>query len=86
MYLVFSVLGIGGRLDWVETPQFLQKPWVIAAASTKAPDAANRLLLKRPLLTIFNIVMAFLMQAPLIRGMVTVQTRHWASRGIQQGS
>jgi hypothetical protein len=32
MYLVFSVLGIGGRLDWVDSPAFLQKPWVIAAA------------------------------------------------------
>ena len=33
MYLVFAVLGIGGRLDWVDSPAFLQKPWVIAAAS-----------------------------------------------------
>ena len=33
MYLVFSVLGIGGRLDWVDSPAFLQKPWVIAVAS-----------------------------------------------------
>jgi hypothetical protein len=33
MYLVFSVLGIGGRLDWVDSPAFLQEPWVIAAAS-----------------------------------------------------
>jgi len=32
MYLVFSVLGIGGRLDWVDSPTFLQKPWVIAVA------------------------------------------------------
>ena len=32
MYLVFSLLGIGGRMDWVESPEFLQKPWVIAAA------------------------------------------------------
>ena len=32
MYLVFSVLGIGGRLDWVDSPTFLQKPWVIAIA------------------------------------------------------
>ena len=32
MYLVFSVLGIGGRLDWVNSPAFLQKPWVIGAA------------------------------------------------------
>lgn len=32
MYLVFSVLGIGGRLDWVDSPAFLQKPWVIAFA------------------------------------------------------
>jgi hypothetical protein len=32
MYLVFSVLGIGGRLDWVDSPAFLQKPWVIAIA------------------------------------------------------
>jgi hypothetical protein len=32
MYLVFSVLGIGGRMDWVDSPAFLQKPWVIAAA------------------------------------------------------
>ena len=34
MYLVFSVLGIGGRLDWVDSPAFLQKPWVIALALT----------------------------------------------------
>jgi Domain of unknown function (DUF4126) len=32
LYLVFSVLGIGGRLDWVDSPEFLQRPWVIAAA------------------------------------------------------
>ena len=32
MYLVFSVLGIGGRLDWVDSPAFLEKPWVIAFA------------------------------------------------------
>ena len=32
MYLVFSVLGIGGRLDWVDSPAFLQKGWVIAIA------------------------------------------------------
>ena len=32
MYLVFSVLGIGGRLDWVDSPALLQKSWVIAAA------------------------------------------------------
>jgi hypothetical protein len=32
MYLVFSMLGIGGRLHWVDSPAFLQKPWVIAAA------------------------------------------------------
>jgi len=32
MYLVLAVLGIGGRLDWVDSPTLLQKPWVIALA------------------------------------------------------
>jgi hypothetical protein len=32
MYLVLAVLGIGGRLDWVDSPALLEKPWVIAAA------------------------------------------------------
>lgn len=32
MYLVAAVLGIGGRLDWVDSPELLQRPWVIAAA------------------------------------------------------
>ena len=32
MYAVAAILGIGGRLDWVDSPDFLQRPWVIVAA------------------------------------------------------
>ncbi|MGH8978882.1 MAG: DUF4126 domain-containing protein [Acidimicrobiia bacterium] len=32
MYAVAAILGIGGRLDWVDSPEFLQRPWVIVAA------------------------------------------------------
>jgi hypothetical protein len=32
MYGVAAVLGIGGRLDWLTTPEWLQRWWVIAAA------------------------------------------------------
>jgi hypothetical protein len=32
MYAVAAVLGIAGRLDWTETPGWLQRPGVIAAA------------------------------------------------------
>ena len=31
MYAVAAILGIGGRLDWVDSPDFLQRPWVIIA-------------------------------------------------------
>jgi hypothetical protein len=32
VYAVAAILGIGGRLDWVDSPAFLQRPWVIVAA------------------------------------------------------
>jgi uncharacterized MnhB-related membrane protein len=32
VYAVAVFLGVGGRLDWVESPEFLQRPWVIAGA------------------------------------------------------
>jgi hypothetical protein len=32
MYAVAAALGIAGRLDWAETPAWLQQPWVIVAA------------------------------------------------------
>jgi hypothetical protein len=32
VYVVAAILGIGGRLDWVDSPAFLQRPWVIVAA------------------------------------------------------
>lgn len=32
MYGVAALLGIGGRLDWLETPGWLQRPWVIGVA------------------------------------------------------
>ena len=31
MYAVAAALGIAGRLDWAETPAWLQQPWVIVA-------------------------------------------------------
>jgi Domain of unknown function (DUF4126) len=32
MYAVAALLGVAGRLDWADTPQWLQQPWVIAVA------------------------------------------------------
>jgi hypothetical protein len=32
VYAVAALLGIGGRFDWVDSPEFLQRPWVIAVA------------------------------------------------------
>jgi hypothetical protein len=32
MYFVAAVLGVGGRLDWVDSPAWLQSPWVIGGA------------------------------------------------------
>ena len=32
MYAVAAILGIAGRLEWVESPSFLQRPFVIGAA------------------------------------------------------
>ncbi|HET7722352.1 MAG TPA: DUF4126 domain-containing protein, partial [Acidimicrobiales bacterium] len=32
MYGVAALLGIGGRLDWLDTPGWLQRPWVIGVA------------------------------------------------------
>ena len=32
VYAVAVVLGVGGRLEWVDGPEFLQRPWVIAVA------------------------------------------------------
>jgi len=32
VYAVAAILGIGGRLDWVDSPDFVQRPWVIAVA------------------------------------------------------
>ena len=32
MYGVAALLGIAGRLDWTDTPAWLQEPWVIAIA------------------------------------------------------
>jgi hypothetical protein len=32
MYAVAAILGVGGRLDWVDSPEFLQRPWVIIVA------------------------------------------------------
>ena len=32
MYAVAAILGIAGRLDWVDSPSFLQRPFVIGAA------------------------------------------------------
>jgi hypothetical protein len=32
MYGVAAVLGIAGRLDWADSPAWLQRPWVIAVA------------------------------------------------------
>ena len=33
MYGVAALLGVAGRLDWAETPEWLQRPWVIAVAA-----------------------------------------------------
>ncbi len=32
MYFVAASLGLAGRLDWIETPPWLQEPWVIGVA------------------------------------------------------
>jgi hypothetical protein len=32
VYAVAAVLGIGGRLDWVDAPGWLERPWVIGLA------------------------------------------------------
>lgn len=32
MYFVAAALGLAGRVDWVETPTWLQEPWVIGVA------------------------------------------------------
>jgi hypothetical protein len=32
MYFVAAVLGVAGRLDWIDAPSFLEQPWVIASA------------------------------------------------------
>lgn len=32
LYAVAAVLGIAGRLDWVQAPPWLEEPWVIVAA------------------------------------------------------
>ncbi|QYG92634.1 DUF4126 domain-containing protein [Iamia sp. SCSIO 61187] len=32
MYFVAAVLGIAGRLDWVDSPEWLREPWVIGVA------------------------------------------------------
>jgi len=32
VYAVAAILGISGRLEWVDSPDFLQRPWVIAVA------------------------------------------------------
>jgi hypothetical protein len=32
VYAVAAILGVGGRLDWVDSPAFLQRPSVIAVA------------------------------------------------------
>jgi hypothetical protein len=29
MWAVAALLGIAGRLDWIDSPEFVQKPWVI---------------------------------------------------------
>ncbi|HEX9260138.1 MAG TPA: DUF4126 domain-containing protein [Acidimicrobiales bacterium] len=36
MWAVAAILGIGGRLDWVDSPSFVQRPWVIAVALAMA--------------------------------------------------
>ena len=32
MWAVAAVLGIAGRLDWIDPPPFVQKPWVIGVS------------------------------------------------------
>jgi hypothetical protein len=32
MYFVAAVLGVSGRLDWVDSPEWLMRPWVIGLA------------------------------------------------------
>jgi hypothetical protein len=32
VYLVASILGIAGRFEWIDCPEFLQRPWVIGVA------------------------------------------------------
>ncbi|HEV7721734.1 MAG TPA: DUF4126 domain-containing protein [Iamia sp.] len=32
MYFVAAVLGISGRADWIESPEWLMQPWVIGVA------------------------------------------------------